>query len=95
MRHGGVTALGKSVSYSRRAVPCRVWEALRAKNKVKWGTNIDRRAYAELYGPTVGDRVQLGDSALFIQVEADRTHYGDEVTFGGGKVIRDGGRYPP
>jgi len=53
-------------------------------------TSIDRRAYAELYGPTVGDRVRLGDSALFIEVEADRTHYGDEVTFGGGKVIRDG-----
>jgi len=53
-------------------------------------TSIGRQAYAELYGPTVGDRVRLGDSALFIQVEADRTHYGDEITFGGGKVIRDG-----
>ncbi|WP_133510338.1 urease subunit alpha [Candidatus Thiosymbion oneisti] len=53
-------------------------------------TSIGRQAYAELYGPTLGDRVRLGDSALFIQVEADRTHYGDEVTFGGGKVIRDG-----
>jgi len=53
-------------------------------------SSIGRQAYAELYGPTVGDRVRLGDSALFIQVEADRTHYGDEVTFGGGKVIRDG-----
>ncbi len=53
-------------------------------------SSIDRQAYAELYGPTIGDRVRLGDSALFIRVEADRTHYGDEVTFGGGKVIRDG-----
>ena len=53
-------------------------------------TSIGRQAYAELYGPNVGDRVRLGDSALFIQVEADRTHYGDEITFGGGKVIRDG-----
>jgi urease subunit alpha len=43
-----------------------------------------------MYGPTVGDRVRLGDTELFIQVEEDRTHYGDEVKFGGGKVIRDG-----
>jgi len=53
-------------------------------------SRIDRAAYASLYGPTVGDRVRLGDSELIIQVEADRTVYGDEVTFGGGKVIRDG-----
>ena len=53
-------------------------------------SRIDRAAYASLYGPTVGDRVRLGDSELIIQVEADRTHYGDEVSFGGGKVIRDG-----
>jgi urease subunit alpha len=51
---------------------------------------IDRRAYAELYGPTVGDRVRLADTELFIEVEEDRTCYGEEVTFGGGKVIRDG-----
>ena len=53
-------------------------------------SRIDRAAYASLYGPTTGDRVRLGDSELIIQVEADRTVYGDEVTFGGGKVIRDG-----
>jgi len=53
-------------------------------------TKISRQAYAEMYGPTVGDRVRLGDSELFIQVEEDRTSYGDEITFGGGKVIRDG-----
>jgi len=53
-------------------------------------SRIDRSSYASLYGPTVGDRVRLGDSELIIQVEADRTVYGDEVTFGGGKVIRDG-----
>ena len=53
-------------------------------------SRIDRAAYAALYGPTVGDRVRLGDSDLLIQVEEDRTHYGDEVSFGGGKVIRDG-----
>ena len=53
-------------------------------------SKISRAAYASMYGPTVGDRVRLGDSDLIIEVEADRTHYGDEVTFGGGKVIRDG-----
>lgn len=51
---------------------------------------MDRRAYAETYGPTVGDRLRLADTALIIEVEADRTTYGDEVKFGGGKVIRDG-----
>ena len=51
---------------------------------------MDRRAYAETYGPTVGDRVRLADTELFIQVESDHTTYGDEVKFGGGKVIRDG-----
>jgi len=43
-----------------------------------------------MYGPTVGDRVRLADTDLFIEVEADRTVYGEEVKFGGGKVIRDG-----
>jgi len=51
---------------------------------------MDRRAYAETYGPTVGDRVRLADTELFIEVEKDYTTYGDEVKFGGGKVIRDG-----
>ncbi len=51
---------------------------------------ITRQAYAEMYGPTTGDRVRLGDTALFIEVEEDKTIYGDEVKFGGGKVIRDG-----
>ncbi len=51
---------------------------------------ISRQAYAEMYGPTTGDRVRLADTELFIQVEEDRTLYGDEVKFGGGKVIRDG-----
>ncbi|MCG6862265.1 MAG: urease subunit alpha [Chromatiaceae bacterium] len=53
-------------------------------------SKIGRQAYAEMYGPTAGDRVRLGDSEIFIQVEEDRTRYGDEVKFGGGKVIRDG-----
>ena len=51
---------------------------------------IGRRAYAQMYGPTVGDRVRLADTELFIEVERDLTVYGDEVKFGGGKVIRDG-----
>jgi len=51
---------------------------------------ISRQAYAEMYGPTTGDRVRLGDTELFIEVEKDFTTYGDEVKFGGGKVIRDG-----
>ncbi len=53
-------------------------------------SKIGRQAYAEMFGPTVGDRVRLGDSELFLEVEEDRTVYGDEVKFGGGKVIRDG-----
>ena len=53
-------------------------------------SKIDRHAYAQMYGPTVGDRVRLGDTELFIEVEKDYTRYGDEVKFGGGKVIRDG-----
>lgn len=51
---------------------------------------IERRAYAEMYGPTVGDRLRLGDTDLWIEVEQDFARYGDEVKFGGGKVIRDG-----
>ena len=53
-------------------------------------TTITRRAYAAMYGPTVGDRIRLADTELFIRVEEDRTLYGEEVKFGGGKVIRDG-----
>ncbi len=54
------------------------------------GKKIDRRSYADMFGPTVGDRVRLADTELFIEVEEDRTVYGEEVKFGGGKVIRDG-----
>lgn len=52
--------------------------------------NIPRSTYVDLYGPTTGDRVRLGDTDLLIEVERDFTVYGDEITFGGGKVIRDG-----
>src|SRR6266851_6634714 len=51
---------------------------------------IGRRAYAEMFGPTTGDRVRLADTDLLIEVERDFTTYGEEVKFGGGKVIRDG-----
>ena len=51
---------------------------------------ITRRAYAEMFGPTVGDRVRLADTGLILEVEQDYTIYGEEVKFGGGKVIRDG-----
>ena len=51
---------------------------------------VTRRAYADMYGPTTGDRVRLADTELFVEVERDLTTYGEEVKFGGGKVIRDG-----
>ena len=53
-------------------------------------TRIDRAAYAGMFGPTTGDRVRLADTDLIVEVESDRTLYGEEVKFGGGKVIRDG-----
>ncbi|MFN7288034.1 MAG: urease subunit alpha, partial [Burkholderiales bacterium] len=53
-------------------------------------SRLSRRAYADMYGPTQGDRVRLADTDLIIEVEHDHTHYGEEVKFGGGKVIRDG-----
>ena len=53
-------------------------------------TKLSRRAYSEMYGPTTGDRVRLADTELVVEVEKDLTVYGDEVKFGGGKVIRDG-----
>ncbi|HEX7951764.1 MAG TPA: urease subunit alpha, partial [Burkholderiales bacterium] len=52
--------------------------------------SIARQAYAEMFGPTTGDRVRLADTDLWIEVEKDHTLYGEEVKFGGGKVIRDG-----
>ncbi len=53
-------------------------------------SKISRQAYADMFGPTTGDRVRLADSELILEVEADYTIYGEEVKFGGGKVIRDG-----
>ncbi|RXZ00827.1 urease subunit alpha [Fictibacillus sp. S7] len=57
--------------------------------------NMSRHQYADMFGPTVGDAVRLADTELFIEIEKDYTTYGDEVKFGGGKVIRDGmGQHP-
>src|SRR5579864_2904292 len=53
-------------------------------------TSLSRSAYAAMFGPTTGDRLRLADTELVIEVESDRTIYGEEVKFGGGKVIRDG-----
>jgi len=53
-------------------------------------SKISRQAYAEMFGPTTGDRLRLADTELFIEIEQDFTTYGEEVKFGGGKVIRDG-----
>ena len=51
---------------------------------------INRDAYADMYGPTTGDKIRLADTELFIEIEKDYTIYGEEVKFGGGKTIRDG-----
>ncbi len=51
---------------------------------------ITRALYADMYGPTTGDRLRLADTELFVEIENDHTIYGEEVKFGGGKVIRDG-----
>ncbi len=53
-------------------------------------TSLPRAAYADMFGPTTGDRVRLADTELVIEIEKDFTTYGEEVKFGGGKVIRDG-----
>src|SRR4029079_6914289 len=71
----------------RAGLPRRRDGAARRRTAMK---TVDRRAYAEMYGPTTGDRVRLGDTDLVIEIERDHTIYGEEVKFGGGKVIRDG-----
>jgi urease subunit alpha len=64
--------------------------ALEIKKENNMSYRMDKRAYAETFGPSVGDRVRLADTDIIIEVEQDYTPYGDEVKFGGGKVIRDG-----
>ena len=61
-----------------------------AVQRASMSLKIPRRVYSDFYGPTTGDRIRLADTQLIAEVEKDFTHYGDEVTFGGGKVIRDG-----
>src|SRR5690625_2839423 len=62
---------------------------------MKMSFKMDRKQYAQMFGPTTGDSVRLADTDLFIKVEKDYTTYGEEVVFGGGKVIRDGmGQHP-
>src|SRR3989337_2832289 len=60
------------------------------RHRIPMPTSISRAAYADMYGPTTGDRVRLADTDLIVEVERDLTTYGEEVKFGGGKVIRDG-----
>src|SRR3979490_2480206 len=63
----------------------RLWKA-----GITMATKISRSVYAEMFGPTTGDRVRLADTDIIIEVEKDFCSYGEEVKFGGGKVIRDG-----
>src|SRR5690348_1363172 len=73
---------------------CRGASCRRVQRQNQWpavmATTISRGAYAAMFGPTVGDRLRLADTELIVEIEADRTIYGEEVKFGGGKVIRDG-----
>ncbi|KAF8557106.1 urease [Imleria badia] len=84
------TQLGKGVSDSD--VDFRGFCHLAEPGSSQWWTERDmsREEYISMYGPTVGDRIRLGDTSLWIQIEKDSTVYGDEVKFGGGKTIRDG-----
>src|SRR6266704_6786669 len=59
------------------------------RRRKKMSVRLSRQAYAGHYGPTLGDRIRLADTELIIEIEKDYTAYGDEVQFGGGKVIRD------
>ncbi len=70
------------------ALPVRSWVHWTEQEDTM--VTITRQAYAEMYGPTTGDRLRLADTDLILEVEKDLTQYGDEVKFGGGKVIRDG-----
>src|ERR1700756_5736000 len=83
-----VASTGRSWGLSRT---CRYHERFfRFTEVVKMPYTMSRAAYAQMFGPTVGDKVRLADTELLIEVEQDLTVYGEEVKFGGGKVIRDG-----
>src|SRR5689334_23466633 len=64
--------------------------AARSTGASEVARTISRAGYAAMFGPTVGDRIRLADTELIIEIESDHTIYGEEVKFGGGKVIRDG-----
>ena len=75
----------------RRSCPSHEERALIAGNRgADMSVKIKRSVYADMFGPTTGDKVRLADTDLIIEVEKDFTTYGEEVKFGGGKVIRDG-----
>src|SRR4051812_49652532 len=71
-------------------VLCGNQQAEPARESCPMPHRITRPAYADIYGPTTGDRVRLGDTSLVLQVERDHATYGDECKFGGGKVLREG-----
>ncbi|MDP2506273.1 MULTISPECIES: urease subunit alpha [unclassified Oceanobacter] len=81
---------GKREIYGFRGDVMGTLPAAAAADESTVSVKMDRTAYAQMFGPTVGDKVRLGDTDLWIEVEQDFTVYGDEVKFGGGKVIRDG-----
>ncbi|MDP2609793.1 MULTISPECIES: urease subunit alpha [unclassified Oceanobacter] len=81
---------GKREIYGFRGDVMGKLPAAAAADESTVSVKMDRTAYAQMFGPTVGDKVRLGDTDLWIEVEQDFTVYGDEVKFGGGKVIRDG-----
>src|SRR5215831_19164376 len=78
--------LTRSTNRQHRVQPLRCFP----EGKLVMATRISRAAYADMFGPTTGDRVRLADTDIIIEVEKDFTVYGEEVKFGGGKVIRDG-----
>ncbi len=83
----------RSAGHSVAIMMARMWSAastLAASREQLLMAKISRSAYAQMFGPTTGDQVRLADTELFIEVEKDFTVYGEEVKFGGGKVIRDG-----
>ena len=73
-----------------RGAPRRRLQRPDQREPLRWRTRSPRGAYAAMFGPTTGDRLRLADTELVIEIESDRTIYGEEVKFGGGKVIRDG-----
>src|SRR5690606_14465380 len=84
----GHTRRARRRAQGLRLPPAGDGQALRETRTMAY--KFSRAAYADMFGPTTGDKVRLADTELFIEVERDFTTYGEEVKFGGGKVIRDG-----